>query len=290
MIMAQQTDYSVQSLFNIKGWTCIVTGGGTGLGLITANALASNGAKVYITGRRAEVLQQAETKHESGGSIVALPMDVTSKDSIKNAVEEVSSKEKCVNLLVNNAGVSGLNYGEKGMPTGSIQEISDHMFGNQDFDDWKSMYAVNCASYYFCSAAFLPLLVAARNHGYAEAGSIINISSMSGITKESQNGQFSYNASKAACILLTEMLATDFKRPGVEVRVNTLAPGYFPSEMTVIDEKDGSKEHFMKQWGIPAGRPGRPKDYAQALLGFAVNEYVTGATLVIDGAWLLAHA
>ena len=236
------------------------------------------------------MLQQAETKHESGGSIVALPMDVTSKDSIKNAVEEVSSKEKFVNLLVNNAGVSGLNYGEKGMPTGSIQEISDHMFGNQDFDDWKSMYAVNCASYYFCSAAFLPLLVAARDHGYAEAGSIINISSMSGITKESQNGQFSYNASKAACILLTEMLATDFKRPGVEVRVNTLAPGYFPSEMTVIDEKDGSKEHFMKQWGIPAGRPGRPKDYAQALLGFAVNEYVTGATLVIDGAWLLAHA
>jgi len=164
------------------------------------------------------------------------------------------------------------------------------MFSNQDFDGWTWMYSVNVASYYFCSAAFLPLLVAALNHGYSEAGSIINISSMSGITKESQNGQFSYNASKAACISLTEQLATDFKRPGLEVRVNTLAPGYFPSEMTVIDESEGSKEHFIKQWGIPAGRPGRPRDYAQALLNFAVNGYVTGATLVIDGAWLLAHA
>lgn len=288
--MAQPTDYAVESLFNIKNWVCVVTGGGTGLGLITSHALASNGAKVYITGRRAEVLKKAEMQHASGGSIIALPMDVTDKASIKSAVAEISSKEKCVNLLVNNAGVSGLNYGEKGMPTGSIQEISEHMIGNQDFDDWKIMYAVNCASYYFCSATFLPLLVAAREHGYSEAGSIINISSISGITKESQNGQFSYNSSKAACILLTEMLATDFKRPGIEVRVNTLAPGYFPSEMTPINEQEGNKEHFIAKWGIPVGRPGRPRDYAQALLNFAVNGYVTGATLVIDGAWLLAHA
>jgi NAD(P)-dependent dehydrogenase (short-subunit alcohol dehydrogenase family) len=288
--MAEKTDYTVQSLFNIAGWVCVVTGGGTGLGLITSNALAANGAKVYITGRRADVLKKAETQHASGGSIVALPMDVTKKDSIAAAVREISTKEKFVNLLVNNAGVSGLNYGEKGMPTGSIEEISKQMFSNQDFDGWTLMYSVNVASYYFCSAAFLPLLVAARDHGYAEAGSIVNISSMSGITKESQNGQFAYNASKAACISLTEQLATDFKRPGVEVRVNTLAPGYFPSEMTIIDESKGGKEHFMKHWGIPAGRPGRPRDYAQALLNFAVNGYVTGATLVIDGAWLLAHA
>lgn len=288
--MASSTDYSIPSLFSINGWVCVVTGGGTGLGLITSNALATNGAKVYITGRRADVLKNAESQHESGGSIVALPMDVTSKDSIATAVEEISKKEKFVNLLVNNAGVSGLNYGESGMPTGSIHEISDHMFNTQDFAGWTSMYAVNVASYYFCSAAFLPLLVAAKSHGFEEAGNILNISSISGITKESQNGQFSYNASKAACISLTEQLATDFKRPGVEVRVNTLAPGYFPSEMTPIDEKNGTKEHFMKEWGIPMGRPGRPRDYAQAVLNFAVNGYVTGSTLVIDGAWLLAHA
>jgi len=288
--MASHTNLSVQSLFDIKGWVCVVTGGGSGLGLITARALSANGAKVYITGRRAEKLKDAEGKDPSGGEIIALQMDVTSKDSIRSGVAAIAAREKCVNLLVNNAGVTSENYGEKGMPTGDIKTISEAMMSDQDFEDWTSIYSVNVASYYFCSAAFLPLLTAARDNGYSDAGSIINISSISGITKESQNGQFSYNASKAACIKLTEELACDFKRPGVEVRVNTLAPGYFPSEMTPIDRNDGAKEHFVQKWGIPFGRPGHARDYAQAVLNFAVNGYVTGATLVIDGAWLLAHA
>ena len=212
-------------------------------------------------------------------------MDVTSKTSIRDGVAAIAAKEGHINLLVNNAGVSGLDYGDTGTPSGSIQSISDAMFNEQDFPGWAAMFNVNVSSYYFCSAAFLPLLAAAQ----PSHGSIINISSMSGITKESQNGQFCYNASKAACISLTEQLATDFSREGVEVRVNTLAPGYFPSEMTLI-ETEGLKGHFREKWGIPMGRAGNERDYAQALISMAVNGYVTGATLVIDGAWLLAHA
>lgn len=182
-----------------------------------------------------------------------------------------------------------VNYGPEGAPKGSPAEISKTMMNNQTFDDWTWIYKVNVASYYFTSAAFLPLLCAAKDNGFSEAGSILNISSISGITKESQNGQFSYNASKAATISLTEQLAVDFKR--LEVRVNTLAPGYFPSEMTPIDnDKGNAKQHFQEKWGIPFGRAGQPRDYAQAVLNFAVNQYVTGSTLVIDGAWLLAHA
>ncbi|WPG98644.1 Hypothetical protein R9X50_00143700 [Acrodontium crateriforme] len=290
--MADLKDLTAQSLFNIKGWVAVVTGGGTGLGLITAKALAANGVKVYVTGRRVDKLQDAEMQDAvSGGSIVALQMDVTDKESIKLGVQAISEKEKCVNFLVNNAGVTSVNYGPKGAPQGDVKAISEEMLRNQDFKDWTSIYSVNVASYYFTSAAFLPLLCAAREHGFPEAGSILNISSISGITKESQNGQFSYNASKAATISLTEQLAVDFKRPGLEVRVNTLAPGYFPSEMTPIDKDNGQlKEHFMTKWGIPFGRAGQPRDYAQAVLNFAVNQYVTGSTLVIDGAWLLAHA
>lgn len=131
---------------------------------------------------------------------------------------------------------------------------------NQSFDNWTSIYKINVASYYFTSVAFLPLLCAARDHGYPEAGNIIvriinsttsvrsdsfadinetrfqNVSSISGITKESQNGQFSYNASKAATISLTEQLAVDFKRPGLEVRVNTLAPGQVHISTSVSQE------------------------------------------------------
>ena len=290
--MSDLAQLTVASLFDIKGWVAVVTGGGTGLGLITAKALAANGVKVYITGRRLEKLKYAELEDaESGGSIIALQMDCTDKLSIRNVVDTISQDEKYINLLVNNAGASSVNYGSNGLPKGDVNSISEEMFNNQDFDHWTSIYKINVASYYFTSVAFLPLLCATRDHGYPEAGSILNISSISGITKESQNGQFSYNASKAATISLTEQLAVDLKRPGLEVRVNTLAPGYFPSEMTPIDGEIGEqKEHFRKTWGIPFGRAGNPRDYAQAVLNFAVNQYVTGSTLVIDGAWLLNHA
>ena len=205
---------------------------------MTANALAQNGAKVYITGRRLEKLTAAETSStlSSGGSIIAVQMDVTSKPSIQDAVSHISSKEKHINLLVNNAGVSGMDYGSSGFPSKStsIIEISSTLFNTGDFDGWKSMYAVNVASYYFCTVAFLPLLVACNEHGFEESGNVLNISSISGITKDSQNGQFCYNASKAACISLTEQLAWELKREGLEIRVNTVAPGYFPSEMVSL--------------------------------------------------------
>lgn len=293
--MSHLSELGVTSLFNTKGWVAVVTGGGTGLGLVTARSLAANGVKVYITGRRVEKLKDAElTDSVSGGSIVGFQMDCTDKESIEAGVQWIAEKEKYVNLLVNNAGVTSVNYGKDGFPKGSVEEISREMLSNQTFDDWTSVYKTNVASYYFTSAAFLPLLCAARDHhAFPEAGSILNISSISGITKESQNGQFSYNASKAATISLTEQLAVDFKRPGIEVRVNTLAPGYFPSEMTPIaKDSEQAKEYFRRQdgWGIPFGRAGHPRDYAQAVLNFACNGYVTGSTLVIDGGWLLAHA
>lgn len=101
--MADLKEFTAQSLFNVKGWTAIVTGGGTGLGLMTANALAANGVKVYITGRRLEPLQKAEKKDSnSGGQIIAVQLDVTDKDSIKQFAKDIAGKEKCINLLVRN--------------------------------------------------------------------------------------------------------------------------------------------------------------------------------------------
>ena len=72
--------------------------------------------------------------------------------------------------------------------------------------------------------------------------------------------------------------------------MNTLAPGYFPSEMTPVGQYLGKdKAYFRKEWYTPLGRAGSPKDYAQAVLSLAVNGFVTGSTLVIDGGWLLAQ-
>ncbi len=191
--MADLKSFRAESLFNVKGWVAIVTGGGTGLGLMTANALAANGCKVYITGRRTEVLRKAELRDsESGGSINAIQADVTDIEAIKQLVKTISEKESHVNLLVNNAGVSSAGYGEKWTPAGDPQAVSDRMLSVDSFEKWSSIYKVNVSSLYFTSVAFLPLLCAARDHGYPEAGNIINISSISGITKGSQWGQFRF--------------------------------------------------------------------------------------------------
>jgi len=147
-------------------------------------------------------------------------------------------------------------------------------------------YRINTASYHFTTFAFLPLLAAAKTvGGHSEPGNIINLASMSGLTVTSQRGQFNYNASKAGTISLSKMQATEFARRNLGIRVNCVCPGYFPSVrprvssvwrlirdqgMTVINAEDntGSAPHFSEfrnHWGIPFGRPGAAKDYAQCI-------------------------
>ncbi|WVQ70972.1 hypothetical protein IAR50_000497 [Cryptococcus sp. DSM 104548] len=283
----------ITKLFDVKGWVAIVTGGGTGLGLVTAGALARNGATVYITGRRPEPLQDAvktASPIEGPGKIIPVQADMSSKDGINKLREVIESKEKFVNVLINNHGVSFASPNIND-PEQTAEGLAKKMFEEESFDSWTDAYRINTASYYFTSFAFLPLLAAAKTMGgYSEPGNIVNLSSMSGITKTSQRGQFSYNANKAATISLSHQLATEFARRGLGIRVNVICPGYFPSGMTPIDEeKLKPNEAFKRDWGTPFARPGNAVDYAQCIFSLVKNEYVTGAELVIDGGWLLSQ-
>ncbi|WOO77708.1 Rhamnolipids biosynthesis 3-oxoacyl-[acyl-carrier-protein] reductase [Vanrija pseudolonga] len=293
------------SLFDVRGWVAVVTGGGTGLGLVTALALAENGAKVYITGRRPEPLDEAAKAFATrtsaangageGGAIVAVQADVSTKEGIQKLVAAVGKDEKFINLLVNNHGVS-----QGATDITAVEQtpeaLSKHMFDGEEFDTWLSTYRINSASYYFTSFAFLPLLAAAKSvGGFPEPGNIINISSMSGVTITSQRGQFNYNASKAATLSLSHQLATEFTRAGFGIRVNTVLPGYFPSGMTVIPNESNTgsvadSAVFKNKWGIPFARPGNAREYAGAILSLATNSYVTGAEHLIDGGWMIDQA
>ena len=121
--MASTKHMDVNHLFNMRGHICVVTGGGTGIGLMASQALSANGAKVYITGRRTEVLQNAAETHTpdgSGGQIIPLgPCDVTKKDDLQRLVKDLQCKEKYINLLICNAGVAG----QKQSPTRMTQTI-----------------------------------------------------------------------------------------------------------------------------------------------------------------------
>ncbi|WWC65526.1 uncharacterized protein I303_108144 [Kwoniella dejecticola CBS 10117] len=287
----------IPKIFNVEGWVAIVTGGGTGLGLITATALAENGAKVYITGRREEPLKAAvdgykELGNAGKGSIVAISADVSTKEGIQKFVDEVKSKEKWVNVLINNAGIfpgaTDINACEQ-----TAEGLSKQMFEGEDFETWDKVFRINTSSIHFTTFAFLPLLATAKTvGGYPEPGNVVNLASMSGITKTSQRGQFHYNCGKAATISLSHQQACEFARRGLGIRVNAICPGYFPSGMTIIPKENntGSDAHFQEfreKWGIPFGRPGSAVDYAQCIFGIITNQYVTGSEFVIDGGWLL---
>ncbi|KAI4527135.1 NAD(P)-binding protein [Schizophyllum commune Loenen D] len=287
--------FLAQNLFNVEGWTCVVTGGGTGIGLMIAQAFANNGARVFITGRRKEVIESTAQRWGSAlahpkGAIVPVQCDNNDKKSILELVEAVKRDSKSVDVLVNNAGVSeGTSTVEKGDE--SAEALSKELF-SEEISQWEDVYRTNVIGHFFTSAAFIPLLSAATRPGHT--GTVINISSMSGITRTSQH-HFKYNVSKAADIHLTTLLAQELRRKAVNIRVNSIAPGIFPSEMTTQESDDLNKseipvdESYGEKKGIPAGRPGADEDMAKAALVLACNQYAYGQTFCIDGGYLLEH-
>lgn len=167
----------------------------------------------------------------------------------------------------------------------SSEAVSKAMF-EQSFDDWTNPYAINVAAIYFTTAAFIPLLTATQKHR-DESGNVINVTSVSGIIKNSQGGQFSYNASKAGAVSLTNQLALELSRPHLGIRVNQLALGYFPSEMSPILPGD-NKGEYQSKWNIPFGRPGHATDLSKVILNLATNGYMSGSIDIVDGAYILA--
>lgn len=108
-------------------------------------------------------------------------------------------------------------------------ELKDKLFNNESFSQWSDTFNTNVTSVYFTTVAFLPLLQAGKeSHGHLSA-SVIVISSMSGIMRDAQ-GHFSYNAAKGATVHLSKLMSYEFKKAGI--RVNSIAPGYFPSEVS----------------------------------------------------------
>ncbi|KAI4860678.1 NAD(P)-binding protein [Hypoxylon rubiginosum] len=288
---------SAAALFSLKDWIAVVTGGGTGVGLMIAQTLAANGAKVYITGRRADVLETSALAHgsaeklgASGGSIVPIVMDVTSKESIKSVVAEITQKEGHLDLLVNNAGVWVDRVRAKAED--GPEAFGEAMFAEDWEGNWQKTFNTNCISQYFVTAAFLPLLAKTVSGPAGRVGSVINNSSVSGFLRMTQNCQFSYNTSKAAFTHLTRQMALELSHENIRVRVNGIALGYFPSEMTTGASNDENESthspeeftQFMAGMGATnVRRMGSPQELASAILMIATNEYIWGTVMIVDG-------
>ncbi|SLM40744.1 short chain dehydrogenase reductase [Lasallia pustulata] len=264
-------DLKSSKLFDVSNCTAVVTGGGTGIGLMITQALVSNGAKVYITGRREEALNSVVDQYNTGpGKILALPGDISKKDDVKRIADEVSSKEsKGIHLLVNNAGIArddNTKYSGGKPDFTSAQSISDHLWKSEP-ENWQETFQTNITAQFFTTAAFLPLLARGRGVTPGYTSSVVNIASISGVMKGSSSGQFAYATSKAGFIHLTRMMASTFAE--AKIRVNCIAPGIFPSEMTAGSSGDDQKSSLDMEMSNPAGRTGHDSDMAACILFLA---------------------
>jgi len=249
-------------LFSLKGKTAVVTGASYGLGVTFAEALAAAGANVVLAARSRERIAQATARIASSGA-AAMPVacDVSVPDQVGALMSAACERFGRIDVLVNNAGISA--------DAGIMPEKLPH-------EIFAQTIAVNLTGVWHCCRE-----AGARMLADGRGGSIVNISSIMGITGQADLAP-AYQASKAAVINLTRSLACSWGDRGV--RVNALAPGWFPSEMTgPIFSMPGFLEWVS---GLsPMKRIGDPNELIGPLLFLASNasSFVTGQTLVVDG-------
>ena len=247
----------IEQLFGVRGKVAIVTGGSRGIGEMIARAYVENGARVYITARKAEEAEKTARELSQFGECIAIPADLSSKEEIERFAREIEKREKKIDILVNNAGAS---WGET--------------FDKFPESGWDKVMTVNVKAVFFLSQRLARLLEAAgRDDDFAR---IINIGSIDGL-HVSEIETYSYAASKAAVIHLTKMMAKFLAAR--KIAVNAIAPGFFPSKMT----KDLPMETIAAT--TPMKRVGRPEDMAglALYLGSKASSFLCGAVIPIDG-------
>ncbi len=252
----------ITSLFRLDGRVALVTGGSRNIGAWIAEGFIAQGAKVYISARKAEAC--FEMAEKLGPNCIALPQDVSTVAGCQALAKQLAEHEDKLDILVNNAGAA---WGEpfEGFPE----------------KGWDKVMDLNVKSPFFLTQALHGHLKAAASA--AVPAKVINISSIDGLRLNGWE-TYSYQASKAAIINLTKRLAARLVEDNIHM--TSIAPGAFASEMNKAARDHG--DTVAK--GIPAKRIGVPEDLAAAAVYLASNagNYVVGETIAVDGGLVYA--
>ncbi|KAI0179856.1 NAD(P)-binding protein [Hypoxylon sp. FL1284] len=266
-------------LFGVEGLVAVVTGGGSGIGLMITQALESNGATVFIIGRRKDVLDAAVST-ATKGNIHAIQGDVTSKEDLQRAVDEIKSRVGYINVLVANSGILGPALKDV-TPETSISDLRNQLLG-WDTLDFTRTFDVNITGVFNTIASFLELLDEGNKRcGDMQKSQVIATSSIGAYNRVPLAG-YAYGGSKAAVIHMMKQFATGLVPYGI--RANVIAPGFYPSDMTGFMQKRYDGQEIPKSL-VPEQRFGDSKDMAGAVLYLVsrAGAYINGNVLVTDG-------
>ncbi len=248
----------MSTLFSLDGRTALVTGGSRGIGKMIAVGFLQQGAKVYISARKAAACDATAAELSALGTCISLPADVSTAAGIAGLVAAYSAHESKLDILVNNAGAA---WGA------AFDEFPE--------SGWDKVVDLNLKSPFFLTQALHGLLKAGAA---SQPAKVINIASIDGQTVNPQE-TYSYAASKAGLIHLSKRMALRLIQDNIVL--NALCPGAFASEMN----KDARDHGDAVAARIPARRVGVDDDMAAAAIYLAsrAGDYVVGTTLTVDG-------
>jgi len=238
------------------GKVALVTGASRGIGLAIARRLASEGATVLAAARNAAALESAAAEIASAaGRAFPLPLDLTDRTSIENAVKSALAAHGQIDVLVNNGGIT-----------------QDNLVLRMSGEAWDQVIATNLTGSFLLTQAVVKSMVRKRY------GRIVNVASVVGLMGNA--GQANYAASKAGLIGLTKSIARELGSRNITC--NAVAPGFIATAMTEGMTEEARQSLFAQ---IPLGRLGTPEDVAAAVAYLASEEaaYVTGHVLNISG-------